>query len=142
MDKVIREGAVRVGVDLAKHVIQVHAVDAAGRVLTSRVRAGVPTRSPGVVGRAERGARGRDQRAQPLRCTMTGCSFSSPHFAQNISRIRHLADSTSLKTKIPWIDRCAINQDKVSLDRWGSPCGLSPWWHSIGSDHVIGMEPR
>ena len=35
MDKVIREGAVRVGVDLAKHVIQVHAVDAAGRVLTS-----------------------------------------------------------------------------------------------------------
>jgi transposase len=36
MDKVIREGAVRVGVDLAKHVIQVHAVDAAGRVLTSK----------------------------------------------------------------------------------------------------------
>ncbi len=36
MDKVIRDGAVRVGVDLAKHVIQVHAVDAAGRVLTSR----------------------------------------------------------------------------------------------------------
>ena len=36
MDKVIREGAVRVGVDLAKQVIQVHAVDAAGRVLTSR----------------------------------------------------------------------------------------------------------
>ena len=36
MDKVIREGAVRVGVDLAKRVIQVHAVDAAGRVLTSR----------------------------------------------------------------------------------------------------------
>ena len=31
MDKVIREGAVRVGVDLAKRVIQVHAVDAAGR---------------------------------------------------------------------------------------------------------------
>ena len=37
MDKVIREGAVRVGVDLAKQVIQVHAVDALGRVLTSRV---------------------------------------------------------------------------------------------------------
>lgn len=36
MDKVIREGAVRVGVDLAKHVIQVHAVDASDRVLTSR----------------------------------------------------------------------------------------------------------
>ena len=39
MDKVIREAAVRVGVDLAKHVIQVHAVDAAGRVLTSRALA-------------------------------------------------------------------------------------------------------
>jgi transposase len=39
MDKVIREGAVRVGVDLAKHVIQVHAVDAAGRVLTSKALA-------------------------------------------------------------------------------------------------------
>ena len=36
MDKVIREGAVRVGVDLAKRVIQVHAVDAVGHVLTSR----------------------------------------------------------------------------------------------------------
>ena len=36
MDKVIREGAVRVGVDLAKHVIQVHGVDAAGRVLASK----------------------------------------------------------------------------------------------------------
>lgn len=36
MDKVIREGAVRVGADLAKHVIQVHAVDAGGRVLASR----------------------------------------------------------------------------------------------------------
>jgi transposase len=36
VDKVIREGAVRVGVDLAKRVIQVHAVDASGRVLTSR----------------------------------------------------------------------------------------------------------
>ena len=35
MDKVIREGAARVGVDLAKRVIQVHAVDATGRVLTS-----------------------------------------------------------------------------------------------------------
>jgi transposase len=36
MDKVIREGAVRVGVGLAKHVIQVHGVDAAGRVLASK----------------------------------------------------------------------------------------------------------
>ena len=36
MNKVIREGAVRVGVDLAKHVIQVHAVDATGRVLTTK----------------------------------------------------------------------------------------------------------
>ena len=36
MDKVIREGAVRVGVDLAKRVIQVHAVDRAERVITSR----------------------------------------------------------------------------------------------------------
>ena len=36
MDKVIREGAVRVGVDLAKRVIQVHAVDAGDRVLTNR----------------------------------------------------------------------------------------------------------
>ena len=36
MDKVIREGIVRVGVDLAKRVIQVHAVDAAGRVVTAR----------------------------------------------------------------------------------------------------------
>jgi transposase len=36
MDKVIREGVVRVGVDLAKRVIQVHAVDAAGRVVTAR----------------------------------------------------------------------------------------------------------
>ena len=36
MDKVIREGAVRVGVDLAKRVIQVHAVDGGGRVLTNR----------------------------------------------------------------------------------------------------------
>jgi transposase len=39
MDKVIREGAVRVGVDLAKRVIQVHAVDAGGRVVTSRALA-------------------------------------------------------------------------------------------------------
>ena len=39
MDKVIREGVVRVGVDLAKRVIQVHAVDAVGRVLTSRALA-------------------------------------------------------------------------------------------------------
>ena len=36
MDKVISDGAVRVGVDLAKRIIQVHAVDARGRVLTSR----------------------------------------------------------------------------------------------------------
>ncbi len=36
MDKVIREGIVRVGVDLAKRVIQVHAVDGAGRVVTAR----------------------------------------------------------------------------------------------------------
>lgn len=36
MDKVIREGEVRVGVDLAKRVIQVHAVDGAGRVLSAR----------------------------------------------------------------------------------------------------------
>jgi transposase len=36
MDKVIREGVVRVGVDLAKRVIQVHAVDAAGRVVTAK----------------------------------------------------------------------------------------------------------
>ena len=36
MDKVIREGVVRVGVDLAKHVIQVHGVDATGRVLTNK----------------------------------------------------------------------------------------------------------
>lgn len=36
MDKVIREGVVRVGVDLAKRVIQVHAVDAAGRVAAAR----------------------------------------------------------------------------------------------------------
>ena len=36
MNKVIREAAVRAGVDLAKRVIQVHAVDAAGRVVTSR----------------------------------------------------------------------------------------------------------
>ena len=39
MDKVIREGEVRVGVDLAKRVIQVHAVDRAERVLTSRALA-------------------------------------------------------------------------------------------------------
>jgi len=39
MDKVIREGAVRVGVDLAKRVIQLHAVDASGRVLTSKALA-------------------------------------------------------------------------------------------------------
>ena len=39
MSKVISEGAVRVGVDLAKRVIQVHAVDAAGRLLTNRALA-------------------------------------------------------------------------------------------------------
>jgi len=39
VDKVIREGAVRVGVDLAKRVIQVHAVDGAGRVLSARALA-------------------------------------------------------------------------------------------------------
>jgi len=39
MDKVISEGAARVGVDLAKRVIQVHAVDAAGRLLTNRALA-------------------------------------------------------------------------------------------------------
>ena len=33
---VVRGVAGRVGVDLAKRVIQVHAVDAAGQVLTSR----------------------------------------------------------------------------------------------------------
>lgn len=36
MDKVIREGVVRVGVDLAKRVIQVHAVDAHGRVVSAK----------------------------------------------------------------------------------------------------------
>ena len=39
MSEVIREGAVRVGVDLAKRVIQVHAVDSGERVLTSRALA-------------------------------------------------------------------------------------------------------
>ena len=39
MDKVIGNGVVRGGVDLAKRVIQVHAVDANGRVLTSRALA-------------------------------------------------------------------------------------------------------
>lgn len=37
MTEVIRDGAVRVGVDLAKRVIQVHAVDAHERMLTSRL---------------------------------------------------------------------------------------------------------
>lgn len=36
MKQIIREATVRVGVDLAKKVIQVHAVDAAGRVVTCR----------------------------------------------------------------------------------------------------------
>ena len=56
MDKVIREGAVRVGVDLAKRVIQVHAVDGAGRVLSARALARDVLRA------ALRGRRGRDRR--------------------------------------------------------------------------------
>jgi transposase len=36
---VVRGEAVRVGVDLAKRVIQIHAVDATGRVLTTRALA-------------------------------------------------------------------------------------------------------
>jgi transposase len=39
VEKITRGQAVRVGVDLAKRVIQVHAVDAAGRVMTSRALA-------------------------------------------------------------------------------------------------------
>ena len=39
MEQITRGQAVRVGVDLAKRVIQVHAVDAAGHVLTSRALA-------------------------------------------------------------------------------------------------------
>jgi transposase len=39
MSEITRGQAVRVGVDLAKRVIQVHAVDAAGRVLTTRALA-------------------------------------------------------------------------------------------------------
>ena len=39
MYKVISEGVVRVGVDLAKRVIQVHAVDGVGRVLTAKALA-------------------------------------------------------------------------------------------------------
>ncbi len=39
MEKITRGQAVRVGVDLAKRVIQVHAVDARGRVVTSRALA-------------------------------------------------------------------------------------------------------
>lgn len=39
MDKITRIEAVRVGVDLAKRVIQVHAVDGAGRVVTNRALA-------------------------------------------------------------------------------------------------------
>lgn len=39
MENVTRGRVVRVGVDLAKRVIQVHAVDAAGRVMTSRALA-------------------------------------------------------------------------------------------------------
>jgi len=39
VEKITRGQAVRVGVDLAKRVIQVHAVDVAGRVLTSRALA-------------------------------------------------------------------------------------------------------
>lgn len=39
MDQITRGQAVRVGVDLAKRVIQVHSVDASGRVVTSRALA-------------------------------------------------------------------------------------------------------
>ena len=39
IDKVIREGAARVGVDLARRVIQVHAVNAVGRVVRGRALA-------------------------------------------------------------------------------------------------------
>ena len=39
MEQITRGQAVRVGVDLAKRVIQVHAVDGAGRVLVSRALA-------------------------------------------------------------------------------------------------------
>ena len=39
MSEVTREGIVRVGVDLAKRVIQVHAVDSAGRVVTRKTLA-------------------------------------------------------------------------------------------------------
>lgn len=39
MEQITRGQAIRVGVDLAKRVIQVHAVDAAGRVVTSRALA-------------------------------------------------------------------------------------------------------
>jgi transposase len=39
VEQITRGQAVRVGVDLAKHVIQVHAVDAGGRALTSRALA-------------------------------------------------------------------------------------------------------
>jgi transposase len=39
MEKVIREGVVRVGVDLAKRVIQVHAVDGSGRVVAAKALA-------------------------------------------------------------------------------------------------------
>ena len=36
MEQITRGGIVRVGVDLAKHVIQVHGVDASGRVVVVR----------------------------------------------------------------------------------------------------------
>ena len=39
MEQITRSQAVRVGVDLAKRVIQVHAVDSSGRVVTSRALA-------------------------------------------------------------------------------------------------------
>ena len=39
MGKVIPEGAARVGIDLARHMIQVHAVDAGGRVVSRRALA-------------------------------------------------------------------------------------------------------
>ena len=39
MGEITRGAIVRVGVDLAKRVIQVHAVDAAGRVVTAKALA-------------------------------------------------------------------------------------------------------
>jgi transposase len=39
MEQITRGQIVRVGVDLAKHVIQVHAVDSAGRVVAAKALA-------------------------------------------------------------------------------------------------------